>query len=430
MSNTKRSQELYKRALELIPGGVNSPVRSFKAVGCNPVFISKGKGALLWDVDQNQYIDFINSWGALIHGHCHLDIIAAIEKSLNKGTSFGACHEGEIELAEIITKRIPSIKKIRLVNSGTEAVMTAIRLARAFTKKNKIIKFDGCYHGHSDTVLSTAGSGITTFGLPSCAGVPRNTASDTITLPYNDPLALEITLSKSPKEFACIILEPVVGNCGVILPKENFLKSVRELTRKFGIVLIFDEVITGFRVSKGGAQSLFNITPDLTTLGKIIGGGLPIGAIGGNEAIMELLAPSGPVYQAGTLAGNPLSVVSGISTLKLLDEAAYSQLENTTTILCEGIKKINQEIGLNIQINRIGSMFSIFFTKDPVYDYLSAKRSKTETYARFFRIMLSKGIYIAPSQFEANFISTAHRVEHIKTTLDSYNSAIKELKII
>ena len=430
MSNTKKSEELYKKALELIPGGVNSPVRSFKAVGCNPVFISKGKGAFLWDVDQNQYIDFINSWGALIHGHCHPDVIVAIEKALSNGTSFGACHEGEIELAEIITKNLPSIEKLRLVNSGTEAVMTAIRLARAYTKRNKIIKFDGCYHGHSDVVLSTSGSGITTFGLPSCAGVPKNTVNDTITLPYNDPLALEITLSKSPKEFASIILEPVVGNCGVILPKENFLQSVRELARKFGTVLIFDEVITGFRVSKGGAQSLFNITPDITTLGKIIGGGLPIGAVGGKKNIMDLLAPNGPVYQAGTLAGNPLSIASGIATLKLLDEITYNQLENTTTILCDGIKKINQEFGLNIQINRIGSMFSIFFTKTPVYDYLSAKRSETETYARFFRIMLSKGIYIAPSQFEANFVSTAHKVEHIKTTLDSYKSAMKELKII
>ena len=420
LPNTKKSQELFKRACELIPGGVNSPVRAFKSVGLDPLFISKAKGSYIWDADQNKYIDFVNSWGALIHGHLPPEVVDAIEKALLKGISFGACHENEIELAEIVTKNFPSIEKVRFVNSGTEAVMTAIRLTRAYTKRNKIIKFAGCYHGHSDSVLSMSGSGLAALGLSTSPGVTKNTASETITLPYNDFNSLEITLSKYPKEIAGIIIEPIVGNAGVLLPKNNFLKLVREVSKKHKCLLIFDEVITGFRLSQGGAQFLFNITPDLTVLGKIIGGGMPIGAIGGKKEIMDLLAPIGPVYQAGTLSGNPISVSCGIATLKLLNEETYKYLEEITSMLCEGIKKINSEKNIKLQINSIGSMFTVFFTENEVYDYNSAKNSNTKRYADFFQKMLSKGIYLAPSQFEANFLSTAHKEDDIKKTLEAY----------
>ena len=420
LPNTKKSQELFKRACELIPGGVNSPVRAFKSVGLDPLFISKAKGSYIWDADQNKYIDFVNSWGALIHGHLPPEVVDAIEKALLKGISFGACHENEIELAEIVTKNFPSIEKVRFVNSGTEAVMTAIRLTRAYTKRNKIIKFAGCYHGHSDSVLSMSGSGLAALGLSTSHGVTKNTASETITLPYNDFNSLEITLSKYPKEIAGIIIEPIVGNAGVLLPKNNFLKLVREVSKKHKCLLIFDEVITGFRLSQGGAQFLFNITPDLTVLGKIIGGGMPIGAIGGKKEIMDLLAPIGPVYQAGTSSGNPISVSCGIATLKLLNEETYKYLEEITSMLCEGIKKINSEKNIKLQINSIGSMFTVFFTENEVYDYNSAKNSNTKRYADFFQKMLSKGIYLAPSQFEANFLSTAHKEDDIKKTLEAY----------
>ncbi|OGI20077.1 MAG: glutamate-1-semialdehyde-2,1-aminomutase [Candidatus Melainabacteria bacterium RIFCSPHIGHO2_02_FULL_34_12] len=420
LPNTKKSQELFKRACELIPGGVNSPVRAFKSVGLDPLFISKAKGSYIWDADQNKYIDFVNSWGALIHGHLPPEVVDAIEKALLKGISFGACHENEIELAEIVTKNFPSIEKVRFVNSGTEAVMTAIRLTRAYTKRNKIIKFAGCYHGHSDSVLSMSGSGLAALGLSTSPGVTKNTASETITLPYNDFNSLEITLSKYPKEIAGIIIEPIVGNAGVLLPKNNFLKLVREVSKKHKCLLIFDEVITGFRLSQGGAQFLFNITPDLTVLGKIIGGGMPIGAIGGKKEIMDLLAPIGPVYQAGTSSGNPISVSCGIATLKLLNEETYKYLEEITSMLCEGIKKINSEKNIKLQINSIGSMFTVFFTENEVYDYNSAKNSNTKRYADFFQKMLSKGIYLAPSQFEANFLSTAHKEDDIKKTLEAY----------
>ena len=429
--STKKSQELFKKAQEIIPGGVNSPVRAFKAVNMEPVFISKAKGAYLWDVDQNQYIDYVNSWGALINGHIPNETIDAIEKALTKGLSYGAPHENEIELASLVIKNFPSIEKIRLVNSGTEAVMTALRLARGFTKRNKIIKFAGCYHGHSDTVLSTtSGSGLTTFSIPSCEGVSKAIASETITLPYNDVTALEIAFSKYPKDFACVIIEPVIGNCGVVPPNNRFLNSVREITKKYRCLLIFDEVMTGFRLSLGGAQTLYNITPDITTLGKIIGGGMPIGAVGGKKEIMDLLAPNGPVYQAGTLSGNPISVASGIATLKTLNEETYKYLENITSMLCEGIKKISEEKGIKTKINRVGSMFTIFFTDTPVTDYTSAKKSNSKLFASVFQKLFSQGIYFAPSQFEANFTSTAHKEQDIKKTLEAYKHAIDKLQII
>ena len=429
LSNTKKSQELYKKACEIIPGGVNSPVRSFKAVDFEPIFISKAKGPYLWDVDGNQYTDYVNSWGALVHGHIHEDIVNSIEKALSKGISYGASHENEIELAQIIIDNFPSIEKIRFVNSGTEAVMTAIRLIRAYTKRNKIIKFEGCYHGHADSVLSMSGSGVTTLGLPACAGVTKNTASETITLPYNNIPILETTLSKFPKEIAGIIIEPVIGNCGVILPEENFLKCVRDVTKKHNCLLIFDEVITGFRLSLGGAQAISRITPDLTVLGKIIGGGMPIGALGGKKEVMDLLAPVGPVYQAGTLSGNPLSVACGIATLKLLNNDSYKRLEDLSTMLYEGIQKINSEKESKLQINRAGSMFTIFFCETRIYDSKSAKKSNLKLFSQFFQNMLSYGIYLAPSQFEANFISTAHKEQDIKKTLEAYKKSIDKLQI-
>ena len=429
LSSTKKSQELYKKACEIIPGGVNSPVRSFKAVDLEPLFISKAKGTHIWDVDGNQYIDFVNSWGALIHGHIHEDVTDSIEKALSKGISYGASHENEIELAQIIINNFPSVEKIRFVNSGTEAAMTAIRLARAYTKRNKIIKFDGCYHGHADSVLSMSGSGMTTLGLPACAGVTKNTASETITLPYNNIPILETTVSKFPKEIACIIIEPVIGNCGVILPDENFLRCVRDITKKHNCLLIFDEVITGFRLSLGGAQAIYKITPDLTILGKIIGGGMPIGAVGGKKEVLDLLAPVGSVYQAGTLSGNPLSVACGIATLKLLNEDSYKRLEDLGSMFYEGIKKINEDKGIKLQINRAGSMFTIFFCETRIYDSNSAKKSNTKLFGQFFQNMLSHGIYLAPSQFEANFISIVHKEQDIKKTIDAYKQSIETLQI-
>lgn len=426
--NTKESQELYKKACELIPGGVNSPVRSFKAVELEPLFISKAKGSHIWDTNKNQYIDYVMSWGALIHGHLHPQVISAIQDTLTKGISYGAPHENEIILADLITKYFPSIEMLRLVNSGTEAVMTAIRLARAYTKRNKIIKFSGCYHGHSDSVLSMSGSGVLTLGIPACPGVTKNTASETISVPYNDINTIEITLSKLPHEIACIIIEPVIGNCGVIEPCDNFLTTLREITKKYKVVLIFDEVITGFRVSPGGAQEKYKVKPDLTTLGKIIGGGMPIGLIGGKKEIMDLLAPNGPVYQAGTLSGNPLSVACGIETLKLINKnETYKHLDQLTSYLCKGIEKINQELGINLQVNKSGSMFNVFFTDNKVYDLNTAKKSNTKKFAQFFSHMLQEGIYLAPSQYEANFISTAHKEEDINKTLKAYKKSIEKV---
>lgn len=426
----KISNELFQEACNLIPGGVNSPVRSFKAVGLKPIFISKAKGPYLWDVDGNQYIDFVNSWGALIHGHIPDEVIKEVQDALQKGTSFGAPHKMEIELAQIITNNFPSpsIEKVRLVNSGTEAVMTAIRLARAYTKRNKIIKFEGCYHGHSDAVLSMSGSGVATLDIPGSPGIPQSVVSETITVPFNNINATQAVFQKYEDEIAAVITEPVIGNSGVIKPQDNFLLHLRELTKKYHSLLIFDEVITGFRLSLGGAQQLFNITPDITTLGKIIGGGMPIGAVGGRKDIMDLLAPQGPVYQAGTLSGNPISVACGIATLKLIKKESYEHLDKLTLNLTSEMEKINKEEGIKAQINRIGSMFSIFFSDHKVYDYTSAKTSDTKIFANFFKNMLSCGIYLAPSQFEANFISLAHGEDEIKKTLTAYKKSIKSLR--
>lgn len=424
-SKSLKSKELYEKACAVMPGGVNSPVRSFNAVNSTPLFISKANGAYIWDVDQNKYIDFVNSWGALICGHANPKVISKVEEAIKNGTSFGAPHENEIKLAKLIIQNMPSIEKLRLVSSGTEAVMTAIRLARAYTKRNKIIKFSGCYHGHSDSVLSMSGSGIATFGLPTSPGVTKNTANDTITIPYNDIFSTEIAINKYPKEIAGVIVEPVVGNAGVIKPESGFLEALRALTTKHGALLIFDEVITGFRLSLGGAQKIFNINPDITILGKIIGGGMPIGAVGGKKEIIDLLAPSGPVYQAGTLSGNPISVACGIATLEQLNEEIYQSLEETNSYLCNSILSIADEINLDITVTYIGSLFSIFFTKTDVKNFEDAKSSDTEKYSKFFNHMLIEGIYLAPSQFEANFISTAHTKEDMNKTINSFKKAIE-----
>ena len=425
--NTSESLKLFERACNVIPGGVNSPVRSFKSVESNPLFISKAKDAFIWDVDNNKYIDFVNSWGALIHGHAHEKVIIEIEKALAKGTSYGAPHENELELCELIVQSVPSIEKVRLVNSGTEAVMTALRLAKAYTKRNKIVKFSGCYHGHSDSVLSMSGSGFATFGIPSSPGVSKNTANETITLPYNELFSLELILNKYPNDIAAIIVEPVMANAGVIPPIKGYLESLRTIANKFHCLLIFDEVITGFRLSKGGAQEKFNVMPDLTTLGKIIGGGMPIGAVGGKKEIMDLLAPIGSVYQAGTLSGNPISVACGLATLKLIDKNTYTYLEETTNELCEEVSKLNDKSGANLTLNKTGSMFSLFFTKERVTSFEKAKLSNTKSFAQFFKLMLLNGIYLAPSQFEANFLSTAFSKEELTKTIEAYKNSITEM---
>ena len=422
--DTKISAGLFEEARKYIPGGVNSPVRAFKAVGCGPLFIDRGKGAYIWDVDGNKFTDYVGSWGPLILGHAHPLVIEAIEKAAALGTSFGATTEGEIELAKMMVDAVPSIEMVRLVSSGTEAVMSAIRLARGYTSRNKIVKFEGGYHGHSDSLLAKAGSGVFTFGIPDSAGVPNSVTADTLVLPYNDIDAVRMLFESVGKEIACAVVEPVAGNMGVVIPKPNFLADLRELTAKYGIVLIFDEVITGFRLSYGGAQELYGVTPDMTTLGKIIGGGLPMGAYGGKTEIMEKVAPLGPVYQAGTLSGNPVAVAAGIQTLRILqDENPYSMLEEKTRKLADSMADAGGDAGIDIVVNQIGSIMTAFFTDTPVDDYATAKTADTQRYATFFRGMLEQGVYLAPSQFEAAFVSIAHSDEDIDRTIEASKTA-------
>ncbi len=410
-----RSEGLFRKAQQLIPGGVNSPVRAFRAVGENPRFIEKGKGPFIWDVDGKRYLDFVMSWGPLILGHSNPQIVKAITDQAKKGTSFGAPTSNEIELAELICSAFPSIEKVRLVSSGTEAAMSAIRLARGVTGKKKILKCDGCYHGHADSLLIKAGSGGATFGIPNSAGVPEELARLTLSIPYNDVEILEATLNQFGSEIACFILEPVPANMGVILPSPNYLKKVRELTKKFGIILIFDEVISGFRLAFGGAQEMYGIEADLTCLGKIVGGGLPIGAFGGRSVFMDALAPEGNVYQAGTLSGNPVATSAGIAALKQLKaKKIYAQLQSKTDVLCNVLESEIKKNNFPITLNQIGSCFTIFFTKGPVENFTSANRSDVKKYAQYFHALLSAGIYMAPSQFEANFISTTHEVSHLR----------------
>jgi len=423
----RKSRELFKKAKRLMPGGVNSPVRAFKAVGGSPLFIKSAKGSKIYDVDGNAYIDYVLSWGPLILGHAHPQVTKALQKATEKGTSYGAPTSLEIELATLIRRAYPSMEIVRMVNSGTEATMSAIRVARGFTGRDKIIKFEGCYHGHADGLLVKAGSGALTFGVPDSPGVPKDYAKNTITLPFNDLKTFEKIVKKQAKNIAGVILEPVVGNIGCVLPKPGFLSGLRRLTKKYGIILIFDEVMTGFRVSYGGAQKAYGIKPDMTCLGKVIGGGLPVGAYGGKKEIMKMVAPDGPVYQAGTLSGNPLAMTAGIETLKILSRRdTYKKLMAKAKALEEALKDASKRAGAKTKFYRAGTMFCTYFTDTEVYDYATAKKSDTKKFAGFFRKMLEKGINLAPSQFEAGFISLAHSRTDINKTARAAYEALKD----
>lgn len=424
----QKSHQAFLRAQKVIPGGVNSPVRAFKSVGRNPVFIDRGEGAYIWDIDGNRYLDFVGSWGPLIVGHAHPNVVEAIKRVAERGTSYGAPTEVESELSEEVLRAFPSMEMVRMVNSGTEATMSALRLARGVTGRTKIVKFEGCYHGHSDQLLIKAGSGALTLGVPTSPGVPAQIASTTTSARFNDLEGLKEIFQSEGEEIAAVILEPVTGNMGVVLPEEGFLQGVRNLTKEYGALLIFDEVMTGFRVSYGGAQAYFGIDPDLTCLGKVIGGGLPVGAYGGKRRFMEQISPSGPIYQAGTLSGNPLAMNAGLATLRLLQQpGTYEALTSKTIRLAEGLKQLAQEAGLPIWVNSIGAMFSPFFTDVPVKDYASACTSDVERFAKYFRGMLEHGIYLAPSQFEAVFLSTAHSKADIDQTLEQARIVLKTL---
>jgi glutamate-1-semialdehyde 2,1-aminomutase len=427
MKDLKNSQKLFLEAQRYLAGGVDSPVRAFKAVGGNPPFIVRAEGSKLYDADGNEYIDYVCSWGALVLGHAHPQVVEAIKRAAEHGTSFGAPTELETTLARMISEAIPSIGMLRFVNSGTEATMSALRLARAFTKRDKIIKFAGGYHGHGDGLLVKGGSGLATLGVPDSAGVPLSYAQDTLVAPYNSVEVVRQVFEHYPGQVAAIIVEPVAANMGVVLPKAGFLEGLRQLSQEFGALLIFDEVITGFRVAYGGAQTIYKITPDLTCLGKIIGGGLPVGAYGGRREIMQMVAPLGPVYQAGTLAGNPLAMTAGIATLKLLRKpGVYKQLEAKSAILEEAVTRAATKSGVSLQISRIASLLTVFFTDSPVVDYESAKRSDTSLFAAFFQKLLSQGVYWPPSPFEAAFVSLAHNDEDIRLTGEIIERALNQ----
>ncbi len=425
-----QSSALFERAKEIIPGGVNSPVRAFRGVGGAPLFIKSANGAMITDADGKIYIDYVGSWGPMILGHAHAQVIAAIQNAATRGTSYGAPTELEVQLAEEVIDAFPSIELLRLTSSGTEATMSALRVARGFTGRAKIVKFEGCYHGHGDSLLVRAGSGVATLGLPDSPGVLPEVAQNTITVPFNDAEALEQIFNEAGDQIAAVIIEPVVGNMGCVPPRasddsnENYLQSVRRITEQHGAVLIFDEVMTGFRVARGGAQQLYDIKPDVTCLGKIIGGGLPVGAFGGRREIMSLVAPVGPVYQAGTLSGNPLAVTAGLTTLRLLKEpGVYERLEQATARLVAGMTEAAREAGVPTTSNRVGSMFTTFFTSEPVFDWATANRSDRAAFARFFHAMLDEGVYLAPSQFEAAFVSARHDDEIIERTIEAARKA-------
>ena len=426
----KKSRLLYNQSITCLPGGVNSPVRAFKAVGERPVFIGRAKDAYLYDVDGNKYIDYVGSWGPAILGHSHPQVVKKVQAAAVKGLSFGAATELELILARLIKKAFSSIEKLRLVNSGTEATMSAIRLARAYTGKAKIVKFNGCYHGHGDSFLIKAGSGSATFGVPDSAGISPNVIKDTISLPFNNPDEVIKTFKRKGREIAAIIVEPVAGNMGLVLPESGFLKTLREVTQQYKALLIFDEVITGFRICFGGAQHIYQITPDITCLGKIVGGGLPIGVYGGKEEIMELISPQGPVYQAGTLSGNPLATTAGIENLKILSRSnkIYKQLNLTTKALCEEIKEIAVRRNMPLNLSQLGSMFTLFFSKKKVTNYQEARKCNLKMFAHYFRVMLSEGIYLTPSQFETNFVSMAHTKRDVAKTLEAADKAFRILK--
>ena len=424
----KKSIQEFRKSKKLIPGGVNSPVRAFKSVGCDPIFFEKGKGSKLFDVDGNEYIDCVSSWGPLIFGHADSDTVSSIQKTLKFGTTYGAPTVIETKIAEQIIKMVPSIEKVRMVNSGTEATMSAIRLARGYTKKNLIIKFSGNYHGHGDSFLIKAGSGAITLGLPDSPGVTKNIARDTLIASYNNLNSVEKLLLKNKNKVAAIIIEPVAGNMGLVLPKKNFLKGLKNLSKKHNCLLIFDEVMTGFRVSKGGAQEVYDIKPDITTLGKVIGGGLPVGAYGGKKEIMNYLAPDGPVYQAGTLSGNPLAMNAGITVLKKLNAGVFKKLEIISKKICNGIIKNIEETNTNAIVNRIGSMMTLFFTdKSEINNYDDAVQCDVKKYAKYFKYMLDMGIYLPPSQYECCFFSLALSDSDIKKILRANKIALQKI---
>ena len=430
-SKHSQSRALQERAEKVIPGGVNSPVRAFGAVGGEPVFIVRGEGAHIWDADGNEYIDYVGSWGPLILGHAAPQVVEAIMDAATKGASFGASTPAEVDLAEIVQQAFPSIEKIRFVSSGTEATMSAIRLARAFTKRKYIVKFEGCYHGHADALLVKAGSGVATLGIPGSAGVPEEFAQFTIALPFNDASTVEQAFSRYKHQVAGVIVEPVVGNMGCVPAEGDYLANLRLITQRENALLIFDEVMTGFRIAYGGAQELYGIKPDLTTLGKIVGGGLPVGAYGGSAEIMDMVAPLGTMYQAGTLSGNPLAMAAGLATLKQLrdrKDEIYLQLEKFSAELVDGVLKAAKDAGVKVLANRVGSMFTWFFTEGPVTDWESASKSDTETFGRFFRAMLENGIYLPPSQFEAAFLSVAHTQADMKKTIEAAKNAFSVLR--
>lgn len=426
---TSSSKDLFEKAQNFIPGGVNSPVRAFRAVGGNPLFIKRASGAFIYDEDDNAYIELINSWGPMVLGHNHPVIREAVAKAMEKGTSFGAPTALELEIAELITQMVPSVEKVRMVNSGTEATMSAIRLARGFTGKDRFIKFRGNYHGHGDSFLIAAGSGAITMGFPDSPGVTKGTAKDTLLAPYNDLEAVRTLVEVNKDEIAAIILEPVAGNMGLVPPKPAFLKGLRELCNQEGIVLIFDEVMTGFRLSPGGAQELFGVIPDLTTMGKIIGGGMPVGAYGGKKEIMDFVSPIGPVYQAGTLSGNPIAMAAGFAMLNHLNQnpSVYKELESIGNKIVNGFRNSLLKLGFDYTINHIGSMYSLFFTPDEVFDLESAQKSDTQLFGKYFQAMLKRGIYLAPSQFESLFLSTALEEEHLERVIQANEESLIEI---
>ncbi len=425
----EKSKALFQKAKRFIPGGVNSPVRAFRAVGGDPIFIKSANGAFIYDQDDNRYIELINSWGPMILGHNHPIIRESIIGAMKDGTSFGAPTAREVEIAELITHMVPSVEKVRMVNSGTEATMSAIRLARGFTGKDKFIKMDGHYHGHGDSFLISAGSGAITMGAPDSPGVTKGTAKDTLLAPYNDLQAVENLVEANRGHIAALILEPVPGNMGLVLPMEGYLKGLRKICDRESIILIFDEVMTGFRLAKGGAQELFGVTPDMTTLGKIIGGGMPVGAYGGKKEIMEFVSPAGPVYQAGTLSGNPIAMAAGLAMLTHLNENAdvYENLNRIGTEIVTGFSKSLENLGLKYTINQLGSMYSLFFSERPIYDFSSAKNSNTEMFGKYFQAMLKRGIYLAPSQFESLFLSTALSSDLIDKVIQANEESLVEI---
>lgn len=425
---TTTSKKMFDEARKVIPGGVNSPVRACKSVGCDPLFISKASGSSVYDVDGNEYLDFVCSWGPMIMGHAHPEILEAIQKTAVNGTSFGAPTPAEIELASMVVDAVPSIEKVRFVSSGTEATMSAVRLARGYTGRKKVVKFDGCYHGHSDSFLVKAGSGVITLGIPGSPGVPDDIVKNTISIPYNNVDVLSKTLQEQGDDIACVIVEPVGGNMGCVPPADGYLQALRDLTAEHGVVLIFDEVITGFRLAYGGAQEFYGVTPDLCCLGKIIGGGLPVGAYGGKTEIMDQIAPDGPVYQAGTLSGNPLAMAAGVATLKLLGrEGFYTELNEKAAGFAALLDNAAQSAGIDVTLNRVGSLMTGFFTDEPVSDFDSAMKADADKYGAHYRQMLSRGIYLAPSQFEAAFVSAAHTQKELENAAEMTEWSFKKL---